>query len=188
MLRATNPHSRSEISRRRRTALLVRKAEGHLLRNELDLASGLIQNVLSETPDHLGALEVQARLLWKLEDFRALVRTTAKLIALNPFEPGYHGLRGMALRALGLYGEAARSLSKDPNAVQQLADLEAFQATLIKDTIKHDAVFAAQYAKDPVKAVAEKGFYFKEREAALAWVSQQINVSQKPVSQPTNQD
>lgn len=188
MQRAAHPTSRTEISRRRKTALLVSKAERHLSRHEFDEAATLVQTVLAETHDHLGALEVQARLLWKQEDFKALVQTTTKLIALNPFEPGYYGLRGMALRALGLYGEAAKSLSRDPNATQQLADLEAFQASLIKETIKEDPVFAAQYAKDPVKAVTDKGFYFKEREAALAWVSQQTQTKRKTVVQRKVQD
>ena len=178
MDRETNPTSRLEIAKRRRNALHVKKAERLLNLNEFEQASSLVCSVLSETPDNLGALEVQAKLQWKQQDFRALVRTTARLIVLNPFEPGYHGLRGMALRALGLYGEAAKSLERDPNAAKQLLDLECFQAALIKDTIKHDQVFAAKYAKDPVKALTEKGFYFKEREAALAWVSQQVNASQ----------
>lgn len=162
--------------------MLVAKAERHLALNELDQTSLLIDAVLSESNDHLAALEVQARLFWKQENFRGLVRTTAKLITLNPFEPGYHGLRGMALRAIGLYGEAAKSLERDPNATKNLLDLECFQAALIKDTIKQDSVFAAQYAKDPVKALTAKGFYFKEREAALAWVSQQTNVA-KPATE-----
>ncbi|MBS1729092.1 MAG: hypothetical protein JST51_20420 [Armatimonadetes bacterium] len=157
------------------------KAERHLGKNEFNEAASVIQTVLAETHDHLGALELQARLLWKQEDFRALVQTTNKLIALNPFEPGYYGLRGMALRALGHYGDAAKSLARDPNAAQQLADLEGFQASLIKDAIKHDPVFAAQYAKDPVKALTEKGFYFKERDAAIAWVSQQTKPTKPSV-------
>lgn len=183
MLRATNPNSRSEVSRRRRAALLVSRAERHLTLNEFEQAGSLVRSVLTETSDHLGALEVQARLQWKTEDFKGLVHTTAKLIALNPFEPGYHSLRGMALRAIGLYGEAAKSLARDPNAAQQLQDLEGLQASLIKETIKHDQVFAAQYAKDPVKALTEKGYYFKEREAALAWVSQQTKTMGKTVIQ-----
>jgi len=87
-----------------------------------------------------------------------------------------------------LYGEAAKSLSRDPNAAKQLQDLEGFQASLIKETIKHDHVFAAQYAKDPIKAVTDKGFYFKEREAALAWVSQHTKTTGKPVLQRKVQD
>ena len=159
-------------------ALLIAKAERCLSNNEFEEASSFIRTVLCETSDHLAALEVQARLLWKQQNYRGLVRTTAKLITLNPFEPGYYGLRGMALRALGLYGEAAKSLERDPNAAKQLQDLEAFQAVLIKDTIKHDSVFAVKYAKDPVKALTDKGFYFKEREAALAWVSQQTALTE----------
>ena len=161
--------------------MLIAKAERCLTKNEFEHAGSFIQTALSESSDHLAALEVQARILWKQQDYRGLVRTTAKLITLNPFEPGYHGLRGMALRALGLYGEAAKSLERDPNATKQLQDLECFQAALIKDTIKHDAVFAAKYAKDPVKALTDKGFYFKEREAALAWVSQQT-MAMKPTA------
>ena len=177
MQRGINPTSRIETAKRRRNALLVTKAERHLSRNEFELTGSLVQIVLSETSDHLGALELYARLLWKQQDFKALVRTTNRLILLNPFEPGYHSLRGMSLRALGIYGEAAKALERDPNASKQLLDLECFQASLIKDTIKHDAIFAAKYAKDPIKALTEKGFYFKEREAALAWVSQQVNES-----------
>ena len=168
--------------------MLVSNAERHLLKNEFEQASELILSVLAESPDHLGALEVQAKLLWKQQDFKALIHTTAKLIALNPFEPGYQSLRGMALRALGQYGEAAKSLARDPNAAQQLRDLEGLQASLIKETIKNDVVFAAQYAKDPIKAVTEKGFYFKERDAALAWVSQQTKTTEKSVVQRKAQD
>jgi hypothetical protein len=178
MTRGTNPTSRTEVSKRRRTALQIAKADRLLAKNEFAEASSLINSVLCESNDHLAALEVQARLYWKQQDFRGLIRTTAKLITLNPFEPGYHSLRGMALRALGLYGEAAKSLERDPNAAKQLLDLECFQAALIKDTIKHDSVFAVKYAKDPVKALTDKGFYFKEREAALAWVSQQTALSE----------
>lgn len=177
MHRGTNPTSRIEIAKRRRNALLVTKAERHLARNEFEQAGSLAQTVLSECSDHLGALELMARLLWKQQDFKTLVRTTDRLISLNPFEPGYHSLRGMSLRALGMYGEAAKALERDPSAAKQLVDLECFQAALIKDTIKHDQVFAAKYAKDPVKALTEKGFYFKEREAALAWVSQQVSAA-----------
>lgn len=182
----SNPTSRIEITKRRRNALLVTKAERHLGRNDFEQASSLVQNVLSECGDHLGALELLARLLWKQQDFKALVRTTDRLIVLNPFEPGYHSLRGMSLRALGMYGEAAKALERDPNAAKQLLDLECFQAALIKDTIKHDPAFAIKYAKNPVKALTEKGFYFKEREAALAWVSQQVYGSKPDVQQKSD--
>jgi hypothetical protein len=183
MHRGTNPTSRIEIAKRRRNALLITKADRHLAKGEVEQASSLVQAVLCETCDHLGALELSARLLWKQQDFKALVRATKRLITLNPFEPGYHSLRGMSLRALGMYGEAAKALERDPNAAKQLLDLECFQALLIKDTIKHDQVFAAKYAKDPLKALTEKGFYFKEREAALAWVSQQVQAGKADVRQ-----
>lgn len=98
-----------------------------------------------------------AKCLWAKQDFVALEQATRCLIALNPFEPGYFGLRGMALRALGRYGEATQALRRDPNSTSQLADLEAFQSTLVRDLIEHDAVFAAQYAKSPEVAAKDKG-------------------------------
>ncbi len=175
MHRSTNPTSPNAIEKRRRIAIQIAKAERHLSKNEFEQSTSSINAVLAESSDHLGALEVQAKLLWKMQDFRALVRTTNRLMMLNPFEPGYHGLQGMALRALGLYGQAAKALERDPNASKQLLDLECFQASLVKDTLKFDKIFAAKYAKNPLEALTEKGFYFKEREAALAWVSQQVN-------------
>jgi tetratricopeptide (TPR) repeat protein len=175
MHKGINPTSRTETAKRRRNALLVSKAERNFSKNDLEQAIAQVQLVLAECSDHLAALELHARILWKQQDFKSLVRATDRLISLNPFEPGYHSLRGMSLRALGMYGEAAKALERDPSAAKQLIDLECFQAALIKDTIKHDQVFASKYAKDPVQALTEKGFYFKEREAALAWVSQQVN-------------
>jgi tetratricopeptide (TPR) repeat protein len=181
MERGVNPTSKGEIAKRRRNALLIAKAERHFKKNEFEHSSSLVYSALSESPDHLAALELLARILWKQQNFKALVRATNRLIILNPFEPGYHSLRGMSLRALGMYGEAAKALERDPNAANHLTDLECFQAALIKDTIKHDPIFATKYAKDPVKALTEKGFYFKERDAALAWVRQEVTASKADI-------
>lgn len=106
---------------------------------------------------HLGALELLSRCLWAKQDFAALERVIRRLITLNPYEPGYFGLLGMALRALGRYSEAAEALRRDPASSTHLADLEAFQASLVKDLVEHDATFAAMYAKSPEQATKMKG-------------------------------
>jgi tetratricopeptide (TPR) repeat protein len=162
---------KSEGNLRRKVASVILRAEKHLKKTEYALAKGQLQSVLVSDPNHVGALEVLARCLWKSEDFVGLESVTTRLTELNPFEPGYHSLRGMALRALGRYGEAARALARDPQASAQLLDLEAFQATLVKDLISSDPLFAASYSRNPEKALEERGFHFVQQESALAWVA-----------------
>jgi tetratricopeptide (TPR) repeat protein len=138
-------------------ARLLRVAGQQFQKGNHEAASAACRSLLEADPTHLGALELMAKCLWAKQDFVALEQATRCLIALNPYEPGYFGLRGMALRALGRYGEATQALRRDPNSTSQLADLEAFQSTLIRDLIEHDAVFAAQYAKSPETATRVKG-------------------------------
>lgn len=115
------------------------------------------RQVLELDPTHLGALELIAKCLWVKQDFVALEQTTRCLIALNPYEPGYFGLRGMALRALGRYSEAAQSLRRDPESVSQLADLEALQTSLVRDLEVLNPKFAARLAKDPAQTLEHFG-------------------------------
>jgi tetratricopeptide (TPR) repeat protein len=156
---------------RSKVARAIARAEQHLRKSEISLATAQLNLVLNQDPDHVGALEVLSRCLWKTEQFEELERVTTRLTHLNPFEPGYHGLRGMALRALGRYGEAAQALARDPGAAAHLNDLEAFQATLVKDLIATDPTFAAAYSLDPECALRQRGFHFVQQESALAWVA-----------------
>ncbi len=144
-------------SSRRSHARLLKVASAHLKRGQHEEAIATCDEILSTDPTHLGALEICSRSLWAKQDFAKLEVITRQLIALNPFEPGYFGLRGMALRALGRYGEAVHALRRDPGSITQLSDLEAFQASLVKDLIDQDAVFAAQYAKSPESATKLRG-------------------------------
>ena len=153
-------------------AIAVRQAEHMLKVNQATDSLGLVLPLIAEDHGHVPALEIAARAYWQLQDFVKVVELTDKLIRLNPFEPGYHSLRGISLRALGRYGDAARSLSRDPGAEDALHELEGFQASLVRDLIESDPIFAAQYAKDPTSALAAKGFYFERTEAAAAWVAE----------------
>jgi tetratricopeptide (TPR) repeat protein len=136
---------------------MLRFASRDLQKGKYTAAMLTCSRLLDADPTHLGALELLAKCLWVKQDFVALEQATRRLIALNPYEPGYFGLRGMALRALGRYGEAAHALRRDPGSVNHLADLEAFQTSLVRDLIEQDAVFAAQYAKSPELATKAKG-------------------------------
>jgi hypothetical protein len=136
---------------------MLRFASRDFQKGKREAAMLICSQLLEADPTHLGALELMAKCLWAKQDFVSLEQVTRRLIALNPFEPGYFGLRGMALRALGRYGEAVHALRRDPGSVNHLADLEAFQASLVRDLIEQDAVFAAQYAKSAELATKGKG-------------------------------
>lgn len=59
------------------------------------------REILDADPDHLGALEVLAQAQWFGGEFDAVVRTTSRMLRLNPLEPGYRYTRGMALLSKG---------------------------------------------------------------------------------------
>jgi len=169
--------TKSAVQKRRSIALNVRKAERLLSIQDASTAISILESLLEEDANHVPALEIAARAYWQLQDLVKVVDLTDQLIRINPFEPGYHGLRGLALRALGRYGEAARALSRDPLATEALHELEGFQAELVRNLLEADPAFAVQYAKDPMIALADRGFYFKRREAAVAWVAENVQQS-----------
>jgi tetratricopeptide (TPR) repeat protein len=96
------------------------------------------REVLKHDPDHLGALEVTAQALWFAGDYEEVVRTTNRLLQLNPLEPGYRYTRGMALMSMGQLVRAADDFrqainqSNNPRFIVQvqasLTAIEEFQS------------------------------------------------------------
>lgn len=137
-------------------------AEAAMRRGDSSAALAIVERLLVAQEDHLGALELKARCEWQAGAHEPLVGTLRRLIALNPYEPGYHALLGSALQCLGRYGEAARSLERaggTPGQEETLADLRAWQAGLIAEMIQSDPVFRAHYRQDPHAACASRGFH-----------------------------
>lgn len=95
------------------------------------------REVLEKDPDHLGALEVTAQALWYAGRFEDVVRTTNRLLKLNPLEPGYRYTRGMAQMSVGRLNYAASDFqqaivqSDDPKFLAQVKSalfaIEEFQ-------------------------------------------------------------
>ena len=95
------------------------------------------QEVLKRDPDHLGALEVSAQALWYAGRYEEVVRTTNRLLKLNPLEPGYRYTRGMAHMSVGRLNDAAGDFqqaivqSNDPQFLSQVRNalfaIEEFQ-------------------------------------------------------------
>lgn len=167
-LRGVKPLDGSAVARR-------------IVRAELSLTTGNAQtcakearSVLASDATHVGALEVLAKALWQACDFAALLPVLERLITLNPYEPGYHALRGAAYQSMGRYGDAVRSLARveaqtGPN--QALHELQAYQADLIAALLTEDAVFRAHYAQDPEAACLTRGFAFASVATGETWIA-----------------
>lgn len=172
-----------------------RGAKPTLARAEFLLASGNPKGALAaarlivkEDASQIGALEVSAKALWQLARYDDLLTTLRTLVRLNPYEPGYHALRGAVYQALGRVGEAikafARAAEHSETASASVEELRDWQSTLIADLIRDDQVFRTHYAQDPDAACRARGFEmlpdYKAKESWLAKPQAQAAVFTRP--------
>jgi len=162
----------------------VRPGNGNLPEGENELEAGhyaqaasIARAILAKDPNHLGGLELLARACWRAGDFERGLDTLRHLIRLNPYEPGYHYLRGSALQALGHYGESIRAYSRcldsDSDTLRQqtataIRELERWQEGVIAELIANDRVFRADYQQDPLAACQRRGFAFCAEDSTAA--------------------
>jgi tetratricopeptide (TPR) repeat protein len=142
---------------------ILRKAEAALKTSHPQESTDMIQMVLRQDPTHVGALELLAKAQWQLNRYSTLLETLPVLIRINPYEPGYYMLQANALRNLGRYGESLRSFvraGETEGAMEAVAELSALQSDLVIHLLSHDPIFKAQYAQDPERACAGRGFEF----------------------------
>jgi len=127
-------------------------------------AKRFAEMALAREPDHLGAMEAMAKALWHVRDFEQLAPLIDRLLAMNPYEPGYHALRGSLLYAKGQYSESLdsyeRSLSlpggefiHDAPIRTLVEQQQALQVQLCQD----DPVFRAAFQRDPKGTCKEQG-------------------------------
>lgn len=146
-----------------------KRAEATLARAEFLLAAGDVRSaiacarrLLSKDPEQVGALEAMAKALWQLGRYDELLVALATLIRLNPYEPGYHSLKGAALQSLGRTGEAIKSFGrvaeKSEMAAAAVEELRGWQQGLIAELVQEDPVFRAHYAQGAEEACRAKGF------------------------------
>ena len=134
------------------------------------------RSILQRDASQVGALEVLAKALWQLSRYDELLVSLQTLIRLNPYEPGYHALRGAALQALGRVGEAIKCFAragKDlDSALASIEELRLWQETLIAEMLREDAVFRAHYAQNPEEACHIRGFEFlSEYRTGESWLA-----------------
>ena len=156
----------------REKGLALSRAELCLKIGQIDRCLVDTRAILADDPNHVGALEVLAKALWQAGDCETLLTTLDRLILLNPYEPGYHALRGAAYQSLGRLGDAVNSFSRAKGNEEALAELQEWQAELVANLIYEDRVFRAQYAQDPKAACLARGFAFTESPAQAKWLSE----------------
>ncbi len=80
-------------------------------------------------PTHVPVVELLAKATWKSGRLRESVDLTVRLSELNPYEPGYHYLRGLALQGLGDFDQALAAFKRCSGMGESLdreaADLSA---------------------------------------------------------------
>src|SRR5580700_1569148 len=101
--------SRARQRRRPASAGLLCQAQVAFRAGNLVEAQRLALDLLTEDDSHVGALELLAKAQWQSGVYDELLQTLSRLIRLNPYEPGYHALKGAALQCLGRYDDAIRS-------------------------------------------------------------------------------
>lgn len=152
----------SSMLRMKHAALLC-QADAALAEKRWERAATLTARILRRDAKHVGALEVAAKAHWGKGDHQEVVRITERLIRLNPFEPGYHSLRGAALQGLGRFREAmqcyrrSQAMGCEADAVASLAFLEECQRALLEELLVSDETFRDAYRRDPEGACLSKG-------------------------------
>ncbi|MBS1717401.1 MAG: hypothetical protein JSS72_06690 [Armatimonadetes bacterium] len=156
-----------ETRRRQRIGKLMSEAERLAAFGQYREASKLGRQILRYDHAHLGALELMARILWQTSQLDDLLPTLDCLIVANPYEPGYHLMKGAALQSLGRLGEAASCFKRAVDfghgpdrerALSALAELQEWQKALLSDLLAEDPAFVAGYAIDPERACLDRGF------------------------------
>jgi Flp pilus assembly protein TadD len=150
----------------------LRRADSALKSGGAAEAKQIVQSLVGQDLGHVGALELLAKAQWTLGENEELLETLTVLTRINPYEPGYHLLRGNSLRNLGRYGEALRAFVRAGDADgarDAVAELSALQSNLVLQLLDEDRVFRAQYAQDPDRACAARGFEFRSETKIRDW-------------------
>jgi tetratricopeptide (TPR) repeat protein len=122
---------------------------------------------VAEDPTHLGNLETLVRAQWNLADYSGVLDTLRRLLALNPFEPGYHYLRGATLQCLGHFGEARGAYERcalvpdsamAEAALTAIAEIDRWPTEAVTRLAENDPKLRELLRKDPVAACRSLGF------------------------------
>lgn len=142
---------------------------------------------VAEDPTHLGNLETLVRAQWNEADYSGVLDTLRRLLALNPFEPGYHFLRGATLQCLGYFGDARGAYERcaqdagsgmAKEALAAIHEIDRWPAEVVARLAEVDPTFRALMREDPVAAHGSLGFDAPGTPPRpLAWVAADTNAA-----------
>jgi tetratricopeptide (TPR) repeat protein len=143
----------------------VVRGEALLKAGACEEARDLAQSVLERDALHVPAMELLARALWQLKEYRALTELVPRMIRQNPYEPGYHALKGSVHFQLGQFPEAMDSYERclqmpspsEESVRASVAALREYQQMLALMLLQENQVFRAAYAQDPTAACQSVG-------------------------------
>ena len=131
----------------------------------------ICNRILEECRDHLPALELKSKALWRNKDFAGAIEAISKAIAINPGEPGYYFLRGDCLQNLSRYADAVHDFERcretgdeklRREAETRLLLLSEWQEGIVAELLRADPSFSRSYAADPQATMKAFGFAFAE--------------------------
>lgn len=133
----------------------------------------LCDQILVSDPAHLPAIELKVKSQWRLGLYEPALEGLSQALALNPYDPGYHFLRGDCCQNLLRYGEALDAfercrLGDDPELAAQaeirLKGLEDWQSTLLDELARCEPNLVHQMNADPTTL---RDYGFRPRQAEM---------------------
>lgn len=114
---------------------------------------------IRKEPSHLCVLEYLLEAEWRLGRLERVVTTATRLIAINPKEPCYHLLKGVALFSLNRPGAAMPSLQRalqlaQPGPLQTHIEhytelTSAWQGVILAELIERNPALRAEFERAP---------------------------------------
>jgi tetratricopeptide (TPR) repeat protein len=125
---------------------------------------------IRKEPSHLCVLEYLLEAEWRLGRFERVVTTATQLIAINPKEPCYHLLKGVALFSLNRPGAAMPSLRRalqlaQPGPLQTHIEhytelTNAWQGVILAELMERNPALRAEFERAPEATCLRVGLDF----------------------------
>lgn len=144
-----------------------------------------LKKLLKRDEEHLPAMELMAKALWRLAKLPELLTLLERLTTLNPYEPGYHALRGAAYQALGRTAEANAAFARSTrdasrelssSSIRALSALNGWHSERVEDLLRQDPAFRAEFQQDPERACRQRG---------LPWLNSELHLMRGQAPRPS---
>ncbi len=134
----------------------------------------LCNQILADDATHLPAIELKIKCQWRLGLYEDALQGLDQALSLNPYDPGYHFLKGDCHQNLLRYGDALESFQRcrqgdDPDLAAQaevrMKGLEEWQASLMDELLRSQPQLVAKFQSDPAELLS---YGFRPCEAKMS--------------------